>query len=107
MIAILSYVVQVLQELAFASASPGYCLHCVCLPHVCTICYQLIFCIRDTERVALTFWEFTARFSRAKSDDGSTVPKKMDLYWFMPALANNKVGSECGTTDDEGTCEKI
>ena len=31
----------------------------------------------------------------------------MDLYWFMPALANSRVGSECGTTDDEGTFEDI
>lgn len=27
----------------------------------------------------------------------------MDLYWFMPALAKSRVGSECGTTEDEGT----
>ena len=51
----------------------------------------------------LTFWEFTARFSCAKSDKGSTVPRKMDLYWFIPAFAKSKVGSECGTTEDEGT----
>jgi hypothetical protein len=42
----------------------------------------------------LTFWELTARLSWAKSEEGSTVPRKIDLYWFMPALANSKVGSE-------------
>ena len=31
----------------------------------------------------------------------------MDLYWFMPALANRRVGSECGTTEDEGTVSYI
>ena len=50
-----------------------------------------------------TFCELTARLSCAKSDCGSTVPKKIDLYWFMPAFVNNRVGSERGTTDEEGT----
>lgn len=50
-----------------------------------------------------TFCELTARLSEAKSEDGSTVPRNIDLYWFMPALANKRVGSECGTTEDEGT----
>jgi hypothetical protein len=45
----------------------------------------------------------TARFRVAKSDDGSTVPRKMDLYWFIPAFANKRVGSDRGTTDEEGT----
>ena len=27
----------------------------------------------------------------------------MDLYWFIPAFAKRRVGSECGTTEDEGT----
>ena len=31
----------------------------------------------------------------------------MDLYWFMPALANKRVGSECGTTEDESTVSCI
>ena len=31
----------------------------------------------------------------------------MDLYWFMPALANRRVGSECGTTEDDGTVSCI
>ena len=53
-----------------------------------------------------TFCELTARFSWAKSDCGSTVPRKMDLYWFIPAFANSNVGSESGTTDEEGTGEE-
>ena len=31
------------------------------------------------------------------------MPRKMDLYWFMPAFVNNRVGSESGTTEEEGT----
>jgi hypothetical protein len=31
------------------------------------------------------------------------VPWKMALYWFMPALVKRRVGSESGTTDEEGT----
>jgi hypothetical protein len=30
----------------------------------------------------------TARFSLAKLLFGSTVPRKMALYWFMPALGS-------------------
>ena len=79
-------------------------LHYACLPHVCT--GPISFLLHRTEP-SLTFWEFTARLSWAKSEEGSTVPRKMDLYWFMPALANRRVGSECGTTDDEGTANYI
>ena len=45
-----------------------------------------------------TFWESQARERRAKSELGSTVPWKMGLNWFMPALAKSSVGSACGTT---------
>src|SRR5262249_41606890 len=31
------------------------------------------------------------------------VPRKYGLNWFMPALANRRVGSSCGTTGDDGT----
>ena len=55
----------------------------------------------------LTFCEFTARLSCAKSDEGSTVPRNIDLYWFIPALANSKVGSEWGTTEEEGTVTRF
>lgn len=39
------------------------------------------------------FCELAARESFAKLEFGSTVPRKMDLYWFMPALAKRRVGS--------------
>jgi len=39
------------------------------------------------------FCEFAARESLAKDEFGSTVPRKMPLYWFMPALAKRRVGS--------------
>ena len=50
-----------------------------------------------------TFCELTALFRCAKSEFGSTVPKNMVLYWFMPAFVNRSVGSESGTTEEEGT----
>lgn len=31
----------------------------------------------------------------------------MLLYWFIPALANSRVGSDSGTTDDDGTAKKV
>lgn len=34
---------------------------------------------------------------------GSTVPTKTGLNWFMPALANNRVGSSRGMVDEEWT----
>ena len=49
------------------------------------------------------FCELAARLSWAKSDEGSMVPWKMALYWFMPALVKSSVGSDSGTTEDEGT----
>jgi hypothetical protein len=30
----------------------------------------------------------------------------MDLYWFIPALVNRRVGSDKGTTDDDGTARQ-
>ena len=30
------------------------------------------------------------------------MPKKIDLYWFMPAFVKRSVGSDSGTTEDEG-----
>lgn len=53
-----------------------------------------------------TFCELTALFKWAKSEFGSTVPRNMALYWFMPALVNSKVGSESGTTEEDGTVVK-
>jgi len=31
------------------------------------------------------------------------VPRKIDLYWFIPAFAKRRVGSACGTTEEDGT----
>lgn len=42
----------------------------------------------------------------AKSDCGSTVPRKIALNWFIPAFVKRRVGSEKGTTGDEGTVLK-
>uniref|UniRef100_A0A7C9ARA9 Uncharacterized protein n=1 Tax=Opuntia streptacantha TaxID=393608 RepID=A0A7C9ARA9_OPUST len=44
------------------------------------------------------FWVLQARFSSLKGLFGSTVPRKIGLNWFIPALANSKVGSLRGTT---------
>ncbi len=54
-----------------------------------------------------TFCELTARFHFAASDCGSTVPRKMDLNWFIPAFVKRSVGSERGTTEDDGTIWQI
>lgn len=51
------------------------------------------------------FCELAARLSFANDDEGSTVPRKMDLYWFIPALAKSRVGSSYGMVLDEGTNE--
>lgn len=51
----------------------------------------------------LTFWVLTARFMVAKSEAGSTVPRKIALNWFMPAFAKSRVGSDSGTTEDDET----
>ena len=57
----------------------------------------------NTGNIPPTFCELCARFSCAKSEFGSTVPWKIDLYWFIPAFVKRSVGSDRGTTDDEGT----
>ena len=44
-----------------------------------------------------------ALLSLAKLLFGSTVPRKIGLNWFIPALANSSVGSLWGTTLLEGT----
>ena len=31
------------------------------------------------------------------------MPRKIDLYWFIPALVKRSVGSERGTTEEDGT----
>lgn len=58
----------------------------------------------DPKRVQrLTFWVLTARFRVAKSEAGSTVPRKIALNWFIPAFAKRRVGSDSGTTEDDDT----
>ena len=47
-------------------------------------------------------WELAARFSLPKSELGSTVPRKISLNWFIPALANSRVGSLRRTTGEVG-----
>lgn len=84
----------------------GKTVRTLCLPPARIHCVESVPCsMTHTGKKNTTFWELTARFNWAKSDCGSTVPKKIDLYWFMPALANSRVGSERGTTEDEGTGE--
>ena len=58
---------------------------------------------QEQEGPKLTFWESQARDMRANAELGSTVPRKMVLHWFMPALANSSVGSLTGTTGLLGT----
>jgi hypothetical protein len=40
------------------------------------------------------FWLLTARLSLEKGDEGSTVPKKMDLYWFILGESTRVSSSE-------------
>ena len=35
------------------------------------------------------------------------MPRNIDLYWFIPALAKRSVESDKGTTEDEGTVEGV
>ena len=35
------------------------------------------------------------------------MPRNIDLYWFIPALAKSRVGSECGTTEEDGTINAV
>lgn len=57
-------------------------------------------------KITNTFCEFVARFIFPKSDEASTVPRKMDLNWFIPALVKRRVGSDRGATGEEGTVYK-
>ena len=52
----------------------------------------------NSSRHLHTFWESHALLRRARCEAGSTVPRKIDLNWFMPALAKSRVGSWWGTT---------
>src|SRR3954462_12337813 len=44
------------------------------------------------------FWVFATR-----GYGGFSVPRKYGLNWFIPALANSRVGSLSGTTGLDGT----
>lgn len=50
-----------------------------------------------------TFWVSTALFNCAISSVLPIVPRNIGLNWFMPAFVKSRVGSLCGTTEDEGT----
>ena len=72
-------------------------------------------CISDSSKsdiffflweISNTFCEFVARFIFPNSDEASTVPRKMDLNWFIPALVKRRVGSDRGATGEEGTVYK-
>ena len=39
----------------------------------------------------------------ARAVPGAAWPRKMGLNWFIPALANSKVGSSRGMVDEEWT----
>ncbi len=108
MVTILSYIVKVLQVIN-TSVSP------VCLQYVLTLCFpparihykQSAYPSNfagTTEQS--TFCVSTALFSCAISSVFPTVPRKIGLNWFMPALVKRSVGSLWGTTEDEGT-EKL
>lgn len=57
----------------------------------------------DLIKARSTFWVSVARVSLARELSGLTVPRKMDLNWFMPAFAKSRVGSSRGTTVLDGT----
>lgn len=91
--------------LKFIKAHPRYVFH----RHGDTIqLYQQqsqVGCFGECE-LSNTFCEFVARFIFPKSDEASTVPRKMDLNWFIPALVKRRVGSDRGATGEEGTVYK-
>lgn len=107
-IAVLAHIIKILHE--SGQQADGHAimiaqnLHCVSHQHANTItCNQQVVPSRINPKPMVTFCELTARRSFAKSDEGSTVPKKMDLNWFIPALVNSRVGSDKGTTGEEAT----
>lgn len=103
MITILSNIVQVLVRLVLVARALCFkVLHCAFHLHG----YTKVL-VSSTFETAVgcnrTFWEFTALFKFAKSEWGSTVPRKMDLNWFIPALVKSRVGSERGATGEDRT----
>ena len=86
MVAVLAHIVQII-----VLSTSTYALNQSQLAYQCKLCGRP------------TFWESVTRFHVAAFDCGSTVPKKIALNWFIPAFVKSSVGSDSGTTDDEGT----
>lgn len=109
-VAILADIVQILQRVVNKLNNILPRIKCSCPTHIVfstgtnTLIGSVnaIFTKENIQGIA-TFCEFTALFNFAKSDCGSTVPRKIDLNWFMPALVKRRVGSERGATPEEGT----
>lgn len=53
---------------------------CTCLP----LCFP---------PARIHFCELTARVSLPSADDESAVPRKIDLYWFIPAFTKSRVAA--------------
>lgn len=68
-VGILSHVVQVLFNPSRQLLNP-----CRCVESRSPLCFP---------PARMHFWLLTARLSLEKGDEGSTVPRKMDLYWFI------------------------
>jgi hypothetical protein len=43
----------------------------------------------------------------ANASVAPTVPRKIGLNWFIPAFANRRVASLCGTTEAEETARQV
>jgi hypothetical protein len=43
----------------------------------------------------------------ANASVAPTVPRKIGLNWFIPAFANRRVASLCGTTEAEETAGQV
>jgi hypothetical protein len=103
-IAVLSYVVEILSkpQLVSASSSERIVSHYAFLQHVYTMARQLVLQVHDFS-VPSTFCVSTALFNCAISSVWPTVPRKIGLNWFIPAFVKRRVGSLWGTTEEDGT----
>lgn len=99
--------------------------HCACHLLFLRVNYDVfrIFCTDWYVPARIHFCELAALEMLAKGELGSTVPRNTDLYyntkpvnpicsanntmllitWFMPALANKRVGSSWGMVEEDGT----
>jgi hypothetical protein len=57
----------------------------------------------EGEEQRRTFCVSAARFKLANASVAPTVPRKIGLNWFIPALVKRRVASLCGTTEEEET----